>query len=133
MSFAEYFYLKSNFLTCKLLARNYISSLFFKKYLILTTSSFGWCREKVMHRTQIFNRLKFSFRYSLCCQCGVAITPNPSNMCVACLRTQVDITADIPKQVVIYFCKFCERWAMLTIFNPGNFLCQIYFDHYIVI
>jgi nonsense-mediated mRNA decay protein 3 len=46
----------------------------------------------------------------LCCQCGVAITPNPSNMCVACIRTQVDITADIPKQVAIYFCRFCERY-----------------------
>jgi len=46
----------------------------------------------------------------LCCGCGVGITPNPSNMCVACLRTQVDITKDIPKQVVIYFCRFCERY-----------------------
>jgi len=46
----------------------------------------------------------------LCCGCGIGITPNPSNMCVACLRTQVDITKDIPKQVVIYFCRFCERY-----------------------
>jgi len=46
----------------------------------------------------------------LCCQCGVAIAPNPSNMCVGCLRTKVDITSDIPKQVVIYFCRFCERY-----------------------
>jgi len=46
----------------------------------------------------------------LCCQCGVAISPNPANMCVGCIRTQVDITADIPKQVVIYFCRFCERY-----------------------
>jgi len=51
----------------------------------------------------------------LCCQCGIPITPNPANMCVGCLRTQVDITADIPKQVVIYFCKFCERYL-----NPPN-------------
>ena len=49
------------------------------------------------------------FFYRLCCQCGVAISPNPANMCVGCIRTQVDITADIPKQVVIYFCRFCER------------------------
>ncbi|CAG2162212.1 unnamed protein product [Oppiella nova] len=46
----------------------------------------------------------------LCCQCGSAIAPNPSNMCVACLRTQVDITEGIPKQVIIYFCKKCERY-----------------------
>jgi len=52
----------------------------------------------------------------LCCQCGIPISPNPANMCVACIRTQVDITADIPKQVVIYFCRFCERYL-----NPPNF------------
>jgi len=46
----------------------------------------------------------------LCCQCGVPIAPNPANTCVACIRTQVDITADIPKQMVIYFCRFCERY-----------------------
>jgi len=46
----------------------------------------------------------------LCCECGVAIAPNPSNMCVGCLRTKVDITSDIPKQVIIYFCRFCERY-----------------------
>jgi len=46
----------------------------------------------------------------LCCECGTAIDPNPANLCVACLRTQVDITEDIPKQVTIHFCKFCERY-----------------------
>ena len=35
----------------------------------------------------------------LCCQCGTPIDPNPANLCVACLRTQVDITEGIPKQV----------------------------------
>lgn len=46
----------------------------------------------------------------LCCQCGVAIEPNPSSMCVACLRSQVDITEGIPKQSQLYFCKGCERY-----------------------
>lgn len=46
----------------------------------------------------------------LCCECGTAIDPNPANLCVACLRTQVDITEGIPKQVTIHFCKFCERY-----------------------
>ena len=36
----------------------------------------------------------------LCCQCGTPIDPNPANLCVACLRTQVDITEGIPKQVM---------------------------------
>ncbi|XP_077990802.1 60S ribosomal export protein NMD3-like [Glandiceps talaboti] len=46
----------------------------------------------------------------LCCQCGVPIQPNPANMCVSCIRTQVDITEGIPKQSIIYFCKGCERY-----------------------
>ncbi|XP_033312268.1 60S ribosomal export protein NMD3 [Bombus bifarius] len=46
----------------------------------------------------------------LCCICGIGIEPNPANMCVACLRTQVDVTENIPKQATIYFCKGCERY-----------------------
>src|SRR5690349_18724955 len=36
---------------------------------------------------------------SLCCLCGTNILPNPSNMCVNCIRSQVDITEGIQKQV----------------------------------
>ena len=54
--------------------------------------------------------------HSLCCQCGVLTTPNPSNMCVGCLRSQVDITEGIPKQSNLCFCKACERWE--EVFNP---------------
>ncbi|XP_059473393.1 60S ribosomal export protein NMD3 [Neocloeon triangulifer] len=46
----------------------------------------------------------------LCCECGIAIEPNPANMCVGCLRTRVDITEGIPKQATIHFCKGCERY-----------------------
>ncbi|XP_054717935.1 60S ribosomal export protein NMD3-like [Uloborus diversus] len=46
----------------------------------------------------------------LCCQCGVAIDPNPANMCIPCIRSRVDITEGIAKQVVIYFCKGCSRY-----------------------
>jgi len=31
-------------------------------------------------------------------------------MCVACIRTEVDITEGIPKQGTLYFCKGCERY-----------------------
>ncbi|XP_077295001.1 60S ribosomal export protein NMD3 [Arctopsyche grandis] len=46
----------------------------------------------------------------LCCECGVLIEPNPSNMCVACLRNHVDITEGIPKQITLHFCRGCERY-----------------------
>ncbi|XP_074656149.1 60S ribosomal export protein NMD3-like [Tubulanus polymorphus] len=48
--------------------------------------------------------------YILCCECGVQIEPNPANMCVACLRSQVDITEGIPKQMALHFCRNCERY-----------------------
>jgi NMD protein affecting ribosome stability and mRNA decay len=46
----------------------------------------------------------------LCCLCGVSIPPNPSNMCVNCIRSQVDITEGLQKQVTVLWCKDCERY-----------------------
>ncbi|KAL4447194.1 hypothetical protein ABPG77_007227 [Micractinium sp. CCAP 211/92] len=46
----------------------------------------------------------------LCCLCGISIAPNPTNMCVNCIRTQVDITEGIQKQVTILWCKSCGRY-----------------------
>ena len=46
----------------------------------------------------------------LCCLCGVQIAPNPTSMCVNCLRTQVDVTEGIQKQVNILWCKMCGRY-----------------------
>lgn len=46
----------------------------------------------------------------LCCLCGISIPPNPSNMCVNCIRNQVDITEGIQKQVTILWCKMCGRY-----------------------
>lgn len=45
----------------------------------------------------------------LCCLCGAHIPSNPSNMCVNCIRGQIDITEGIPKQVTIHWCKKCGR------------------------
>lgn len=56
----------------------------------------------ILHISTIMRRL--------CCLCGVAITPNPSNMCVNCIRSQVDITEGIQKQVTLLWCKECERY-----------------------
>lgn len=62
---------------------------------LLNSNRFIWCN---------FNL------YSLCCECGASIQPNPANMCVGCLRSQVDITEGIPKQSTLYFCRGCERY-----------------------
>lgn len=46
----------------------------------------------------------------LCCECGISIEPNPANMCLNCMRSRVDITEGIPKQIVVNFCRGCERY-----------------------
>lgn len=46
----------------------------------------------------------------LCCLCGIPIPSNPSNMCVTCIRTQVDITDGIPKQLNLNFDRNCGRY-----------------------
>lgn len=46
----------------------------------------------------------------LCCDCGIPIQPNPSNTCVDCLRSRVDITDGIPKSGNLLMCKNCERF-----------------------
>ncbi|KAJ3207372.1 hypothetical protein HDU67_007514 [Dinochytrium kinnereticum] len=46
----------------------------------------------------------------LCASCGVVIAPNPANLCVNCIRHDVDITEGIPKQATIHFCRGCDRY-----------------------
>eukprot|EP00735_Rhodelphis_limneticus_P002388 TRINITY_DN1323_c0_g1::TRINITY_DN1323_c0_g1_i1::g.20034::m.20034 TRINITY_DN1323_c0_g1::TRINITY_DN1323_c0_g1_i1::g.20034 ORF type:complete len:546 (-),score=158.05,sp/Q55BF2/NMD3_DICDI/47.77/2e-161,NMD3/PF04981.8/1.6e-68 TRINITY_DN1323_c0_g1_i1:55-1626(-) len=46
----------------------------------------------------------------LCCMCGVSIPSNPASMCVDCIRSQVDITDGISKQVSLNWCKKCNRY-----------------------
>ncbi|KAM7267880.1 hypothetical protein ACFE04_010046 [Oxalis oulophora] len=46
----------------------------------------------------------------LCCKCGVPMQPNAANMCVTCLRSEVDITEGLRKQVTIMHCPECNTW-----------------------
>ena len=79
---------------------------------------------------QIFSKLVNDY-FRMCCQCGNPIEPNPANMCVGCLRTQVDISEGIPKQVIIYFCKGCERLdktVFLFLSDCNDFYISLYFQ-----
>ena len=49
-------------------------------------------------------------REILCCVCGALTPANPAHMCVACLRSQVDVTEGIPKEIAISWCKGCGRY-----------------------
>ena len=46
----------------------------------------------------------------LCCMCSIEIQQNPANMCVSCLRQNVDITEGILRQLTIHSCRGCGRF-----------------------
>ncbi|KAF4676657.1 ribosome-binding protein [Perkinsus chesapeaki] len=46
----------------------------------------------------------------LCCVCGASMQPNQSNMCVNCMKGEVDITEGISKQAVVNYCRECNRY-----------------------
>eukprot|EP01100_Stratorugosa_tubuloviscum_P005270 TRINITY_DN2372_c1_g1_i1.p1 TRINITY_DN2372_c1_g1~~TRINITY_DN2372_c1_g1_i1.p1 ORF type:complete len:557 (-),score=259.99 TRINITY_DN2372_c1_g1_i1:390-2018(-) len=54
----------------------------------------------------------------LCCVCGLLIESNPSNMCINCLRSQVDISEGIPKQLTVPFCRTCGSYLQ----PPNNWV-----------
>eukprot|EP00924_Labyrinthula_sp_SR-Ha-C_P008748 augustus_masked-scaffold_2-processed-gene-1.12-mRNA-1 protein AED:0.05 eAED:0.05 QI:0/-1/0/1/-1/1/1/0/386 len=46
-----------------------------------------------------------------CCTCGVQITPNEANMCIACMRQQYDLNHNIQTSNALNLCKTCGRLA----------------------
>lgn len=46
----------------------------------------------------------------LCCECGTPTQTNPTNMCIDCLRSKVDITEGIARQVAQNHCRGCNRF-----------------------
>ncbi|CAK8566686.1 unnamed protein product [Lathyrus sativus] len=45
-----------------------------------------------------------------CCKCGILMQPNAANMCVKCLRSEVDITEGLLKRLVLVHCPDCESY-----------------------
>lgn len=46
----------------------------------------------------------------LCCKCGSFMAPNPANMCVTCLSSEVDITEGLRKHAIIMHCPECDSY-----------------------
>ncbi|KAI6659338.1 60S ribosomal export protein NMD3 [Oopsacas minuta] len=46
----------------------------------------------------------------VCCMCGESITPNPTSMCILCLKAQVNVTQSISTQNQLQWCRFCDRY-----------------------
>ncbi|XP_071697369.1 uncharacterized protein [Rutidosis leptorrhynchoides] len=45
-----------------------------------------------------------------CCKCGIPVTPNAANMCVRCLRSEVDITEGLERNATIIHCPECDSY-----------------------
>lgn len=60
--------------------------------------------------TQLIEEPASGLQRILCCSCGTPIAPNAANMCINCIKGQVDITEGIPKQATVHFCRACERY-----------------------
>ena len=65
-----------------------------------------------MDVNELYFEFKFNinFNYRLCCTCGVAIEPNSANMCLGCIRKEVDITSGLLKQITMPSCRSCGRY-----------------------
>ena len=46
----------------------------------------------------------------LCCKCGIPMAPNAANMCIKCLRSEIDITEGLQKHAIIVHCPECETY-----------------------
>lgn len=42
--------------------------------------------------------------------CGIMMVPNESNTCINCLKSQIDVTEGITKQVNLSHCRECNRY-----------------------
>ncbi|KAI3966805.1 hypothetical protein MKW92_053655 [Papaver armeniacum] len=52
----------------------------------------------------------------LCCKCGILMAPNAANTCVKCLRSDVDISEGLQKNVIIMYCPECNKSKELLTF-----------------
>eukprot|EP00759_Apiculatamorpha_spiralis_P044569 PhF_6_TR41549/c0_g1_i1/m.62937/K07562/NMD3; nonsense-mediated mRNA decay protein 3 len=59
----------------------------------------------------------------LCCMCGAVMPSNPTNMCVNCIRSHIDITDRIPREASLSLCKSCDRYL-----QPPSFWVKAPFE-----
>ncbi|KAH7649678.1 NMD3p like involved in nonsense mediated decay [Cryptosporidium bovis] len=59
-------------------------------------------------------------QYMNCCVCGMVTETNQSRMCINCIRSEIDIAEGISRQVVLPYCRQCERFQ-----KPPWVSCQL--------
>ncbi len=75
---------------------------------LASSSNFHWRYKK--HRQMA--EFTSNAAVILCCQCGIEISPNAVNLCASCLRSAVDITEGINKELTIHSCRSCARFLL---------------------
>lgn len=45
-----------------------------------------------------------------CCVCGLVIPANPTNMCIKCVQSHINITKDLIKEYIVVYCPECDRY-----------------------
>lgn len=78
-----------------------------KLIIIESTKYILFHKNSSFHSPLFVHFLNYS---TLCCVCSTPITPNAANMCVDCIRSKVDITEGISRQVILQQCRGCERY-----------------------
>lgn len=59
---------------------------------------------------QYFTPAPQEIQLVVCCICGIQIPANPTGTCTNCLKSQVDATAGIERNLVMPYCKHCNRY-----------------------
>jgi len=42
--------------------------------------------------------------------CGTLIDASGTTTCIDCLKSSIDITEGIPKNIQLFHCRQCDRW-----------------------
>lgn len=77
-----------------------------------------------LNQTSILNRSSMmTYGKIICCICSAEIDATRKGMCDTCARQQIDITEGIQRQLLIQYCKLCDRyqrppWVRLTLETP---------------
>jgi nonsense-mediated mRNA decay protein 3 len=68
--------------------------------------------DMIMNNTKsIMNRSSFmTYGKVVCCICSIQIEANPTGMCSACSKTQVNIADGIVTHATVLYCKGCDRY-----------------------
>ncbi|CDW73854.1 UNKNOWN [Stylonychia lemnae] len=76
-----------------------------------SVSTVGGAGEKIVNNYKSdLDPTLFAAQKIRCCMCGIMTVPNDSNTCINCLKSEIDVTEGISKQLILQNCKECNRY-----------------------